>query len=266
MRCTRCERPICPDCMVPASVGFQCPECVRAGAREVRDARTVFGGRADGGAAVVTRTIIGACVAMFLAQLALGPAFAARLWLIGGIPGDSVFLSEPGVATGEVWRLLTATFLHLDLIHLLFNMYALYLFGPTLEGLLGRARFSALYLVSGLGGSAASYAFSDVLQPSIGASGAVFGLLGAFLVVARRTGRDARSLYVILALNLAYGFYASGIDWRAHLGGLVAGVLTGTALAYAPAERRTPVQVAGTVAVLVLAVAVVTVRTLQISA
>ncbi len=108
-------------------------------------------------------------------------------------------------------------------MHLLLNMYALYLFGPPLEAALGRLRFIVLYLVSALGGSALSYAFSQPGDPSLGASGAVFGLLGAYLVVNRRLGRDTTSVMVLLAINFAYGFLVPRIDWRAHLGGLVAG-------------------------------------------
>jgi membrane associated rhomboid family serine protease len=262
IRCTRCERPICPDCMTEASVGFQCPECVRAGHQGTRTARTTFGGRVSSDQGYVSKALIGISVVVYVVQFALGAEFSARFWLVGAqfFPG----LGE-GVAAGEFYRLLTAAFLHGGIFHLGLNMYALYLFGPPLEQALGRLRFVALYGLSALGGSAASYAFSAPTQPSLGASGAVFGLLGAFLVVSRRLGRDASMVYVLLAINLVAGFLLPNIDWRAHVGGLVAGAAVAAALAYAPRARRTPVQLGGCVAVLVVAVLIVAARTLQLT-
>jgi membrane associated rhomboid family serine protease len=261
IRCTRCERPICPDCMVAASVGFQCPTCVAEGNRGIRRPRTTFGGRVSDNQGYVSKILIVICVVMYVLERVLSTEFT-ELRLIGGRPD----LGIPGVASGEVWRLLTAAFLHGSVLHLLLNMYAVYLFGPPLEQAFGRVRFVVLYLVSALGGSAASYAFSPPLTPSLGASGAVFGLLGAFLVVSRKLGRDASFLYVLLAVNLAFGFFAANIDWKAHLGGLAAGVLTGIALVYAPRERRTLVQAAGAAAVVVIVLAAVSARTLALTA
>ena len=140
-------------------------------------------------------------------------------------------------------------------------MYALYLFGPQLEAALGRLRFIVLYVVSALGGSALSYAFASPVQPSLGASGAVFGLLGAYLVINRRLGRDNTAVLMLLAINLAYGFLVPNIDWRAHLGGLLTGAAVAAAIAYAPAERRNLVQAAGIAVILLVVVAVVAWRT-----
>jgi membrane associated rhomboid family serine protease len=150
-------------------------------------------------------------------------------------------------------------------LHLLLNMYALWLFGPQLEATLGRVRFTALYVLSALGGSALSYAFSAPNQPSLGASGAVFGLLGAYLVVGRRLGRDTTPVMVLLVINLGYGFLVPRIDWRAHLGGLLVGALVALALAYAPRDRRTLVQVAGLVATFLAVAAVVAWRTAELT-
>lgn len=264
IRCVRCNRRICPDCMIDASVGFQCPECVREGNQGVRRARTVFGGRVSDDPGYVSKTLIGINVLIFFAQQ-VSPRLESRFWLIGGPIFDTRVLDQVGVADGEFYRLLTAAFLHGGFLHLALNMYALFLFGPPLEAALGRVRFAALYLVSALGGSALSYAFSNPAQPSLGASGAVFGLLGAFLVVNRKLGRDTSGVLVLLAINFAFGFIADGIDWRAHLGGLIAGVLSGLALAYAPRTGRTLVQVGGVTLVLVAALVVVALRTAQLT-
>ncbi len=235
--CTRCERPICPDCMVSAAVGFQCPECVRAGATAVREGRTRFGGRVHRDQAVVTKTLIGLCLAAFVAQVTL-PWFTARMALLG-----------VGVAGDQWWRLVTAGFLHGSLMHLAFNMLALWVVGPNLEAVLGRTRFLALYLTSLVAGSAVSYAFSSPLGYSLGASGAVFGLFGATIVVLRRMRRDAGPFVGIVAINLLLPLLVPNIDWRAHVGGLVAGAVVAAVLVYAPRQVWRPSAV-GVVAVL----------------
>ena len=248
--------------MIPASVGFQCPECVREGNKDVRRARTVFGGPVSGNPGVVSKALIAITVVAFVAQRAVD-GFTARFYDIGLAVDPNTF-ETIGVADGEVYRLLTSAFLHGGLLHLLLNMYAIYLFGPQIEAALGRLRFIALYLVSALGGSALSYAFAAPNQPSLGASGAVFGLLGAFLVVSRKLRRDTTSVMVLLAINFAYGFLVPRVDWRAHLGGLIAGALVALALVYAPRDRRTLVQAAGTAAVLLGAVALIAWRTAEL--
>ena len=265
IRCVRCNRRICPDCMIDASVGFQCPECVREGNKGVRRARTVFGGRATSDPGYVSKVLIGINAIVFLLQTVIGQEVDQRFWLIAGPAFDPLLGESVGVADGEAYRLLTAAFLHGSILHLALNMYALFLFGPPLEAALGRTRFTALYLISALGGSAASYAFSHPGQPSLGASGAVFGLLGAFLVLNRRLGRDTSGVLIFLGINLAFGFFAANIDWRAHLGGLLAGVLCAVALVYAPEKHRTLVQVAGLGGVLILVLVVVGLRTAQLT-
>jgi membrane associated rhomboid family serine protease len=252
IRCVRCERRICPDCMIPASVGFQCPECVRDGNKDVRQARTVFGGRVSTDPGWVTKVIIGINVVAFVLQQAV-TGFTARYVDFGF-----------GVADGEYYRLLTSAFLHQNVLHIALNMYALYLFGPPLEAALGRIRFIGLYLLSALGGSALSYAFANPLGTSLGASGAVFGLLGAYLVVSKRLGRDATPVMVLLVINFAFGFLAPNIDWRAHLGGLITGSLYAAAIAYAPPSRRLAVQIGGIAAVAVVVLAVIVLRTMDL--
>jgi membrane associated rhomboid family serine protease len=252
IRCVRCNRRICPDCMIDASVGFQCPECVREGNQGVRRARTVFGGRVSD-AGLVTKVLIGLNALAFLVQQ-VSQTFTLR------------FADLPvAVASGEQYRLLTSAFLHGNLLHIALNMYALYLFGPPLEVALGRLRFIALYILSALGGSALSYAFANPLGYSLGASGAVFGLFGAFFMVNRRLQRDTSGLLVLVAVNLAFSFLVRGIDWRAHIGGLVTGSLVAAALVYAPRRYRALVQTAGFVVVAVLVVALVAWRTAQLT-
>jgi len=266
IRCTRCERRICPDCMIPASVGFQCPECVREGNKDVREARTPFGGQVTDDPGWVSKVLIALNVVAFVLQLGVGDEVKFRFWLIGGPAFDGSLGESVGVADGEYYRLLSAAFLHGGFLHLLLNMYALYLFGPQLESALGRGRFLALYLVSALGGTALSYAFSAPNQPSLGASGAIFGLLGAYLVLSRKLRRDTRSVLVLLAINFGYGFIVPGIDWRAHLGGLVAGTLVALAMVYAPTDRRNLVQAAGTLGTLLVVLVVIVWRTAELRA
>jgi membrane associated rhomboid family serine protease len=263
IRCVRCNRRICPDCMIDASVGFQCPECVREGNQGVRRARTVFGGRLTGDPGYVSKALIGINIVVFLAQQT-SAIQQTRFYLLGAVPPPPL-TPVIGVAAGEYYRLLTAAFMHGGFLHIALNMYALYLFGPPLEAALGRIRFTALYLISALGGSAVSYAFNQPTNASLGASGAVFGLLAAFLVVNRRLGRDTSGVLVLLGINFVFGLIVNGIDWRAHLGGTIAGVLCAAALAYAPAQRRSLVQAVGLAAVLLAIVALVAWRTAQLT-
>lgn len=260
IRCTRCGRSICPDCMISAAVGFQCPNCVREGSKDVRAPRTRLGGKVQTNSEIVTRILIAINIGMFLLALLGGPQLQARLVLIGrGFSAGAGGLV--GVANGEWYRLLTATFLHVGLLHLALNMFALWIFGSQLERQLGRARYLTLYLLSGLAGSAVSYAFSQPNQPSLGASGAVFGLVGAALVIGRKLRYDISVVAAFLVLNLVIGFMVSNIDWRAHLGGLAAGLTLGAAYAYAPPRQRTLVHVASAAGLAVAIVAIVGWRT-----
>ena len=253
IRCSRCDKPICPDCMIAAPVGYQCPQCVAEGRKGVRQARTALGGqRREGNTNVVTLTLIGVNVVLWVMGLVIGTRgdtildsyarefgineLAARLGLI---LGDATDQFSFGIVDGEWYRLITATFMHVSVLHIAVNMLALYMLGSQLEPLLGRSRFITLYVLSALGGSAASLlTVSDPYSISIGASGAVYGLFGALFIVARRLGGDTRSIIVVLAINLALSFSITGIDWRAHLGGLVIGAALAAVYAYAPKEQR----------------------------
>jgi membrane associated rhomboid family serine protease len=259
VRCSRCDRPICPDCMVSASVGFQCPECVREGNRDVRQGRTTFGGRVHRDTALVTKGLIAANVVVFLLALALGEPFVREFVLRAVDP-----LGGDGVAQGGWYRLLTSTFLHQQVLHIGLNMFALWMFGPPLEALLGRARFVGLYLSSALAGSAASYAFNPPFQGSLGASGAIFGLVGAALVADRRMRANTTGLLIYLAVLLVPGFLIPNIDWRAHLGGLAAGLVLGLVFAYAPRANRLLYQLIGAGVVLAAVLVLVVARTGQL--
>ncbi|RYV51830.1 rhomboid family intramembrane serine protease [Pengzhenrongella frigida] len=251
VRCQRCGRPVCPECQRPAAVGVHCVDCVRTAARAMPATRTALGGRVRDGRPVVTLTIIGLCVASFIAQQVI-PGWTTR-WIF-----------SPAAGQIEPIRFISAAFLHSSSIfHIAFNMYALWLVGPYLESTLGRWRFAALYLLSAVGGSVGVLLFaSPVITPTdvswisgvVGASGAVFGLFGAILVVLRRLGRDARQILVFIAINGVIGFVVPNIAWQAHLGGLVTGVVLGAAYAYAPRKYRQVAAVSATVGVAVLLV------------
>ncbi len=247
LACTRCGRPACPECLREASVGHQCVDCVAEGQRGVRRGVTIAGAR-PGGRPLVTPVLVALNVAVFawtvatsgsLARNAAAPLF--REWALVPV----------AVADGEWWRLLTGGFLHFGPIHLLFNMMALWVIGRDVEPALGRGRFLAVYLVSLLGASAAVMLLTAPNANVAGASGAVFGLMGALAVLLRRLRIPLGQVGGLIAINLAITFLLPGISVAGHLGGLVTGVIATAALVYAPAQRRVPVQV-GTLAVIAI--------------
>jgi membrane associated rhomboid family serine protease len=231
VRCQRCRRPVCPECQRPAAVGVQCVDCVREAARATPVTRSQFGGLVDGGrAGRVTYVLIGVCAVLWVGEL-LQPSLVDSLSLV------------PYYAWDEPWRFLTGSFLHSpsSIFHILFNMFVLWQIGPYLEQLLGRLRFALLYLVSALGGSAgvvllaaapaagtspsvATAVATGWFTPVVGASGAVFGLFAALLVLNRHLGRNTAGIGVVVLLNAVIGFVVPGIAWQAHLGGFVAGL------------------------------------------
>lgn len=213
--------------MVPAPVGFHCPACVAEAQRRVPPVRSQLGGVARANPRRVTTALIGINGVLYALTWLSGDAMLREFGLIG-----------VAVAAGEWWRLLTAPFLHAGLWHVGLNMFALWVLGGVLEPLLGRGRFLMVYLASALGGAVASYAFSNPGAVSVGASGAVFGLLGGLVVALRRLNRDVSGVIALLLINVALGFVFPNIDWRAHLGGLVVGALVTAAFAYAPARYR----------------------------
>ena len=251
--------------MRAASVGFQCPDDVAAGAKTVREGRTVFGGRVSGDTSRVSITLIALNVLVFVVGLAMGERTLQVEY--GNVPGP-VLLPDGvgGVATGEYYRLLTAAFLHAGVFHLAMNMFALATLGPTLESALGRSRFLALYMLSALGGSTLSYLLSDPGQLGVGASGAIFGLFGAYYVVVRRLGGETRSIVTLLVINLVITFTIQIIDEKAHIGGLLTGALVAAAFAFTPkGPRRTAMHAAACAVVLVVLLGIVAARTAMLS-
>lgn len=265
VRCTRCDRPVCPACMISAAVGYQCPACVQGAAATARRTRprTIAGASSAGDARLVTKALVGLNLAVYAAVLLAGHQLVDDLGMLG-YATDRHSNALVGVAAGDWYRLLTAAFLHAELWHLGFNMLALWFLGPPLEAALGRARFLALYLLAALAGSALSYLLALPHQLSLGASGAIFGLFGGTAVLLRRMRSDMRPIGVLLAINLVVTFLWPDIAWQAHIGGLVAGAAIAAGMVHAPREHRTAVQV-GTCAVVLLAVAAsCAVRTAQL--
>ncbi len=263
VHCTRCGRPICPDCMRPAPVGYQCPECVAGAMRESQPHRKVRVRFVLGRPGIVTTSLLFLNIALFLVEVAsggLGSLFAGpnarKLYDLGALYPPAIAIDH------QYWRLVTAMFLHAGILHLALNMYALYLFGYLIEEAFGKVRFLAIYLVSGFLASVASFALGPALEVGVGASGAIFGLLGAWVAYnLRRRGTamgsaNLRGAYILILINLVISFTIPGIDWRAHVGGLVAGFLTGAlAEGVGPRPLRPLVQVGGVVALVAFGLA-----------
>lgn len=227
--CSNCGRPICPDCMVYAAVGIKCPECAGqpTGAKAATRKLSRVG---SGTGALVTKSLIGINVAVFLISIAQGS---------GGVQPAQSFINRWAlngfaVSEGEWYRLITSAFLHASVIHIAFNMLMLWWFGQALESALGRARFLGIYFVSALAGSAGALLLSGEFVNTVGASGAVFGILGAGLVLERKQVYvfGGGALFIVI-LNIAFTFAISNISIGGHLGGLAGGVLAMLALSVA---------------------------------
>jgi membrane associated rhomboid family serine protease len=252
--------------MRSASVGQQCVDCVGQGAQSTRPARTVFGGRPGAGAAV-TWTLVAINVAVFLVTW-VRPGVVTDLEMLGYArytPGGPFH----GVAAGEWYRLVTSAFVAgpsgLGWVDILFNMWALIFVGPALEGFLGRMRFLAVYLLSAVGGAVTYYFLAQPNYPAVGASGAIFGLFGAWFVVARRLRLDSRGIVALIAINLALSFWwHNTIAWQDHIGGLLTGALLTAAYVYAPGKNRAVLQALATLAILAVLVVAVVVRNGQL--
>jgi membrane associated rhomboid family serine protease len=267
VRCTRCDRYICPDCMREAAVGHQCVECVRNANQGVRRPRASSAGQ-FAATPVVTFTLLGINVLGYLAELA-DQTVVNRFGMWG--EGYNQFGQLLGVADGEWYRLITGAFLHsppgggsLGITHILFNMWALWMLGPPLEQLLGRTRFAVLYLLAALGGNVLCYLLVPYVV-GIGASGAIYGLFGAFFVLAKRLRIDPKGIVILLAINLVITFSVPGISWQAHIGGLVTGAVIAVAYDRAPAKHRRAVHIGAPVVTLVLLIALVAFKTAQLT-
>jgi membrane associated rhomboid family serine protease len=269
--CVRCGRHACPDCLRQAAVGQQCVECVHGADRTTRRPMTVFGGR-PARSATVTWTLIVVNVLLFLVELAK-PSIANDWGLLGYANYTSGGPMQ-GIASGQWYRLLTSAFLPpatglggLGFLDILFNLWALYVVGPSLEQLLGRGRFLTVYLLSALGGGVAFFLIGPPNEFALGASGAIFGLFGAWFVVSRRLQLDSRGILVLIGINLAFSFiYRSTIAWQDHVGGLIVGALITAAFAYAPRKNRVVYQAAAAIAMLVILVVIVVLRSNHLTA
>ncbi|MFG6444601.1 rhomboid family intramembrane serine protease [Microbacterium sp. P06] len=282
--CQRCMRTICPECQTQAAVGVICPECMA----EQRKAQTPVQKKAErrwarrpqvvaaasSGRPVVTLTIIAITALVYVITLipGYGPAIEAALAY------NSVFVT-PAYGFGiEPWRLLTTALVHGNFLHIALNMLTLWVLGRSLEPLLGTWRFLALYLISALGGSVAVTLLSP-LTTVVGASGAIFGMFGALLVIGRHIGADIRAIAVLIGINFAFPFVfalinsigsgsfaasldAVGISWQAHLGGLVVGALVGFVYAQTRTVKRRPLQIGMLIGLSVVLVALLAVPTL----
>ena len=238
--CQRCGRTICPECQVQAAVGVHCVECARQDRREaprVNRGRPAFLRNLTGREApVVTYVIIALCVVVFLLQYLPGVTSALQFAGLYVMPSTGIPV--------EPWRMLTSVFLHGSILHLLFNMYTLFVFGSALERMLGKGRYIALYLISGFGGSVAVALLADPRQPVVGASGAIFGLIGAYFIINRHLGGNSVQLLVLVAINLVYGFVVPGIAWQAHVGGIIAGAVVALIYVRTRAIRQKGLQIA----------------------
>jgi membrane associated rhomboid family serine protease len=261
MRCSRCDRPACPECLREAAVGYQCVDCVRAGAGAASARRpvTVAGAPLRMGKPMITFILIGLNVLVYV---------------ITAVQAGSVLSNErsplfqqwelfpPAVAAdGQWWRLVAAGFLHFGPIHILMNMVSLYIIGREVEVVLGRLRFTTVYVVSLFGGGVAAYLLSPVNSAVGGASGAVFGLMGALAVAVVRLKLDPKSVIFLIAINMFISFQLPGISWQGHIGGLITGALVMVGMVYAPAARRNPVQLGTVFGVLVVLVVLYFFRT-----
>ncbi|MBV9856340.1 MAG: rhomboid family intramembrane serine protease [Streptosporangiaceae bacterium] len=267
--CVRCGRHACPDCLRSAAVGQQCVECVREGGRDVRQARTTFGGRPSL-TARVTWALVAINVVLFVIELAR-PGIATDLGLLGQAT-YTVGGPAHGIAAGEYYRLVTSAFLPpatglggLGFLDIVFNLWALIFVGPSLERMLGGIRFLAVYLLSAIGGAVLFYLIAPPYELALGASGAIFGLFGAWFVVSRRLRLDSRGIAMLIAINLVFSFvYNHIIAWQDHIGGLITGAAITAAYAYAPRKNRVLIQVLATIAVIVILAVIVLIRNHQL--
>ncbi|MEV0677004.1 rhomboid family intramembrane serine protease [Actinosynnema sp. NPDC050436] len=260
LRCARCDRPACPECLREASVGFQCVDCVSEGRKTVRRGTTMVG-------AEFSRRLVVTPVLIALNAL----AYVVTALQAGSVANNAAsrlfaeFVLWPvGIWSGEWWRLVTSGFLHYGPAHLGLNMIALYVLGRDLEPAFGKVRFLAVYLVSLLGGGVAVYLFGGVNTPVAGASGAVYGLMGALLVAVLKLRLNPGSALGVIALNLVLSFTLPGISLLGHVGGLVVGAAVAAGLVYAPRAHRDRYQALAVVGAVVLLVVMAVVRTGQL--
>lgn len=228
MLCQRCGRTICPDCQTPAAVGYHCPECMKEAKQSAPRTKPaiVTALRSSSSTPVVTYALIALCVVVYIAQL-----FSSQVT-------DALFYYPP-VTEFQPWRMVTSMFVHSpgSLLHIMFNMFSLFVIGPPLEMALGRWRFFSLYMLAGLGGSVAVLLLTP-MTGVLGASGAIFGLLGAFFIIQRSLGGRNVQIMIVIAINLVLGFVIPNVAWQAHVGGLIVGGIVAYVLLKTRALRK----------------------------
>ncbi len=234
--CSSCGRPICPDCMTPTPVGMRCPECMRQRTRVVSGAGAGGSGFAQ---APATYVLIGLNVIAFLAEVATGSGGLSRAT---GSVVSSYSLLGSAVSEGEWYRLVTGGFLHAGFFHILMNMAALWIVGRVLEPGIGTRRFVALYAASLLAGAFGALALTHPYEPTVGASGAIFGIFAATAVIARGRGLNAIASEIgfLIVINLVITFSIPGISIGGHLGGLVGGAICAAAIVAGERGRLGP--------------------------
>lgn len=265
--CQRCMRTICPECQTQAAVGVICPECMKT-ERQNRTPAQKRAARRWGTRSTGTATVVRSGKPVVTYALLAITSFIGLVQLIPGF-GDQVtgtlLFAGPYLYPDlfpypfEPWRLLTAVFAHGGFIHLALNMLALWMLGQSLEPMLGRTRYLALYLISGFGGSVMVAVLAPT-TPTVGASGAIFGLMAALLIIGRHIGANVTGILIVLGANFAFGFFIGGIAWQAHLGGAIVGALVALILTRTRKRSQRTVQIlllAAVVVVLIVMVAFV---------
>jgi membrane associated rhomboid family serine protease len=241
--CQRCQRPICGECMNPASVGFQCPSCVASGRATVRAPRTAFGAILKPGGGNATKVVM---------------AVLAVEWVLNlvsrGLLDRLLVMSNEAIYLGQFWRLITASLTSGSILGVLMNLLVLWIAGRAIESELGSWRFVALYAAAGLGGTTTLFVLGPVSSGGYGAASAVIGLLAANAIFKQKMREDVRAdigLFVLLILySILIGFRSFG--WLMLVGGVVVGALVGVVLAYAPRRNRSTVQVVGLLGVIMV--------------
>ena len=263
--------------MNDAAVGFQCPSCLVEGRKSTRAGRTAYGGMLSTDASLTSGALIAINVAVWFAITITGGSSSRLVDLLAlrpnglcQVPGgyfDTGGQAEcsgtwlPGFVDGGYWQIVTAGFTHVSVLHIAFNMFALWIIGPQLELALGRSRFLALYFLSLVTGSAVVLWAAPEFQATLGASGAIYGLFAALLILVLKVGGDVQQLLILIGINVFLTFAVLNISWQGHLGGFVGGAAVAAALVYAPRQRRTPIQVGALVLLAIVVAVAVVVRT-----
>ena len=241
--CQRCHKPICGECMNPASVGFQCPSCVASGRAAARAPRTAFGAILKPGGGTATKVVMAVLAVEWLLAL-----------LSGRLLDQLLVMSNQAVYLGQFWRLFTAALTSGTILGLLMNLLVLWIAGRAIESELGAWRFVALYLAAGLGGATMLFVFGPPGSGGYGAAAAVIGLLAANAIFKYKMREDVRAdigLFILLILySILIGFRSFG--WLMLIGGIIVGALVGVVFAYAPRRNRNTVQVVGLLGVITL--------------